>query len=313
MDGIIPRQHYLLFKTTRLDLLHYLLLQRNRAHHSPQQVRIPSSMPQAKSKREEVQEQLSLKQALQKVEQLRGLVSPAKASTFLKQVGDHRCAVVLLASRLHKKYLEKEDDQVYSDEALSETDVHTLQTLRNAYFRPCCRGPALGKHLSASHILSVVEPIMKQFPRPSRLSQIAGAVDVLLSYTDVDLNGSENLGQWDDLEKWLAGPCGKIKLFHEIVDPVHLVVRPAGATSAQVLALLNTMRIDANQRVGVAARASEVRRAVGQPALANTYSFGSVADANASITALETWVGTQAGATLNICRITVTAGGILWV
>ena len=260
-----------------------------------------------------MQEKSSLKNALRKVEKLPGPVSPTMASTLLNQIGEHRCAVVLLANKLPRKYLEGEDDKVYSDEALSEADVHTLQTLRNAYFRPCCRSPALGKHLSASHILSIVEPLMHQFPRPSCLSQIAEAVEVLLSYTDVDLNGSENLGRWDDLEKWLAGPCGMINLFHEIVDPVHLVVRPAGTTSAQVLAVLNTIRIDANQCIGVAARATLVRRAAGQPALADTYSFGSVADANASIIALETWIATQPGATLDICRVTVTAGGILWV
>jgi hypothetical protein len=270
-------------------------------------------MAERKRKREEVQVQPSLKIALQKVEQLRVSVTLTKASMVLKQIDEHRCAVVLLASKLPKKYLEREDDIVYADEALSETDVHTLLTLRSAYFRPCCRSLALGKHLSASHILSIIEPLMKKFPRPSRLSEIADAVEVLLSYTDVDLDGSENLGRWDDLEKWLAGPCAKIKSFHEIVDPVHLVVRPAGVASAQVLALLNTIRIDANQRIGVAARASLVRRAAGQQALADTYSFGSVADANASIIALETWIATQPGATLDICRITVTAGGILWV
>lgn len=154
---------------------------------------------------------------------------------------------------------------------------------------------------------------MYQFPRPSHLSQIADVAEVLLSYTDVDLNGTENLGRWDGVEKWLAGTCGMIKLFHEIVDPVHSIVRPTGTASAQVWELLNTIRIDDNRRIGVAARAPLVRQAVGKPALADTYSFDSVADANASIIALETWIATQPGATLDICRVTVTAGGILWV
>mmetsp|Transcript_27592 Transcript_27592/g.75948 ORF Transcript_27592/g.75948 Transcript_27592/m.75948 type:complete len:273 (+) Transcript_27592:45-863(+) len=267
-----------------------------------------------KRKREEAQARLSLKKALQKVEQLQGSVTLSTASKVLKQIGEYRCAVVLLANKIPKKYLELEDDEVFADENLTEADVYTLRTLRNGYFRPCCRSLALGKHLPASHILSIIEPIMTKCPRPKRLSEISDAVEVLLSYTDVDLNGSENLGRWDDLEKWLSGPCATIQLFHEIVDPVHLVVRPAGgATSVQVLALLNSIRIDANQRIGVAARGTAVRRSAGQPALADTYSFGSVADANASIIALETWIATQQGATLDICRITVTAGGILWV
>lgn len=105
----------------------------------------------------------------------------------------------------------------------------------------------------------------------------------------------------------------KDQIISRKVDPVHLVVRPTGTTSAQVLAVLNTIRMDANQRTGVAARGTLVRRAAGQPPLADTYSFGSVADANASIIALETWIATQPGASLDICRITVTAVGILWV
>jgi hypothetical protein len=85
---------------------------------------------------------------------------------------------------------------------------------------------------------------MNNFPKPSRLSQmIFDVVKVLLSYTDVDLHGSVNLGRWDAFEEWLAGPCAKIKLFHEIVDPVHLVVRPNGVASAQVFLLLSSIRI----------------------------------------------------------------------
>jgi hypothetical protein len=52
-----------------------------------------------------------------------------------------------------------------------------------------------GKNLPALHILSLVEPIVNNFPKPSRLSQmIFDVVQVLLSYTDVELRGSVNFG-----------------------------------------------------------------------------------------------------------------------
>lgn len=228
----------------------------------------------------------------------------------------YRAAVVVLASKMKKKDLALEeitDDQEYR---LSEDERQALVRLQEANLYRCCRAGAIGKKLSAARILCVCKPTMERCPTPKQLSQISDIVELMLSYSQVEL-GETSLADWDEYDSWVERRLSRMPLFLDILDPTFLIIRgPMGAPSPPgIAAYLNTLLAGGNRLDGglSAPPLHPVRRNAAEAPIPDMYQFADHQDAGIARAALIGWAADQGHGNLDFLRFKVGANGFAWL
>lgn len=284
----------------------------------------PSTTPNKKGRARSTAKVDSLKKALQTVETLRKPLSFQRARDALEKVLDFPPAVVLLASKLSTQTLESFDFMEIGDTAEEKEEFTALEHLCQRNAQRCCRGQAMGKHMTSSAILNVGRPVMTKHPKPKKLSEISEVLEIILCYTQVVLQ-DEDRQDWDAYESWLETYAYKIPLFLDITDPAFLFIRGAngGPPPPGIAKVLNTLPIAAGGTDGrlTAAPVFPIRRPPPAPVggvappvqapIPNLYQFANRQDAGIARAALIVWAATTVAGNLDFLRM-IAPQGVVW-
>lgn len=173
-------------------------------------------------------------------------------------------------------------------------------------------------------VLAIAEPTMKNHPSLSKLSEVSGVIELLLSYADVNFSADEtapDMGAWERYVSWVDRACVSVPLMADIVDPACLLIRgPAGGPPpAGAINFLTSLPVAAAAPAAGALHANPVQ--VARPAVARgvavpvvgLFRFASRDDAGVARVALAGWAATQVlAANLDILRFSTTQSGFEW-
>ena len=257
------------------------------------------------------------------VEKLRKPLNVQRARDALKQVQDFPPAVVVLASKLSDEALASFDFIEVGNTPEEKEAFVALEHLCQRNAQKCCRGPAMGKHMTSSEILEVCRPVMTKYPKPKKLSEISEVLETILSYTQVVLEDKDRQ-DWDAYECWLETYAYKIPLFLDITDPVFLFIRGAngGAPPAGIANVLMALPVSAGGNNGrlTAAPVFPIRRPAPAPGgavapvqvpIPDLYQFANRQDAGIARSALVAWAATTAAGNLDFLLM-IAPQGVVW-
>lgn len=181
--------------------------------------------------------------------------------------------------------------------------------------------------MPSSQIVEVVKPLMnaKKKRGKKKLSHFSELIAVLMKYTHVNVDEG-GLDDWEKVEDWINATAMSYKLLAEIADPAFMIIRGhgGGGPPAWIQTQLNAIPVGRpNGGLSQHANAAnvKVRRVAGQPAIPNLYQFADLADSRmargllqAHANALATAAGNPLpGAQLDILRINLQVGGMVWI
>ena len=195
----------------------------------------------------------------------------------------------------------------------------------------CYRGPAVAKHMPSSQIVEAVKPLMdaKKKRGKKKLSYFSELISVLMKYTHVNVDEG-GLDDWEKVEDcWINATAMSYKPLAEIVDSTFMIIlgHGGGSPPSWIQAQLDAIPVGRRAKNGGLSEPAnaanvEARRAAGRPAVPYLYQFADLADsrmargllqshANAPATAAGNPL--PAGAQLDILRLNVQAGGMVWI
>lgn len=276
-------------------------------------------------RKEDLSECVCLKDALLLVEKRCSIQTLEEAAHLLRRIQPFRVAKVVLASKVAAKFFADPPSDIISDLLENDEDAaavwEELQDLREF---PCCRGPACGKHMSSSRIVSAIAPLMNNHRLPQNMSAFAPAIEIMLQFTEVVVEKhNDELTEWEKASDWIDSKMSKIPLMTEILDPSYLLIRgpngAAGIPRATVEGVLTTIGVGRNAggyAVAPTAASMEVARpgAVGHNRIPDLYRFPDKADARVARVGLLMWAQQQVPVVqFDIVRLSITLTGFEWL
>lgn len=241
-----------------------------------------------------------------------------------KKIDLYRPAKVLLAkNKIAAKFFA--DTRPLLVEQMVGKNLDLYREVLDCREYPCCRGPALAKHLPSSEIAESVRPLMAKRIRGKKLSNYSALIEVLMKYTHVNVD-HDGLEEWDQVEEWINAKGQEIPLLAEIADPVFMFIRGPGGGAPPAWIQSQLDAIPVGRPAGGLSQAATaanvvVRRAPGQPPIPNCFQFADMADAKMVRSHLQAHANAQAaaagaalaGAQLDILRLSVQLGGFVWI
>mmetsp|Transcript_10107 Transcript_10107/g.27885 ORF Transcript_10107/g.27885 Transcript_10107/m.27885 type:complete len:291 (+) Transcript_10107:109-981(+) len=275
----------------------------------------------------------SLREALELVEGHRIVVTTMDdAAQIWQRIRGFRPAQVLFSTEfISPKFFEA--DLSETTQRMISDHLEVFREISDCREFKCCRGPAVAKHLPSSEIVAVVQPLMTRLKnqqqrgkKKKKLSQYSELIDVLMKYTHVNVDEG-GLDDWEDVEDWINATVTSCPLLAEIADPAFMIIRGhgGGGPPAWIQTQLDAIPVGRPSGGGLSQPAIaanvQVRRAAGQPAIPNFYQFADLADARIARAALQAHANALATATgdplpgvqLDILRLNVQAGGMVWI
>lgn len=133
------------------------------------------------------------------VEKRRSIQTLKEAAYLLRRIQPFRVAKVVLASKVAAKFFVDPPSEKISDLLENNENIAVvwkeLQDLREL---PCCRGPACGKHMPSSRIVSAIAPLMNNPRLPEKMSAYAPAIEIMLQVTEVVVEKhNDKLTEWE--------------------------------------------------------------------------------------------------------------------
>ena len=228
--------------------------------------------------------------------------------------------VVFSATKVADKFFEEDNDSSEMEEIINKYEW-LYREMKECREYPCCRGDALGKHLSSSYIISKLKPLKQSMDhkkrKPNKLSEHSDLIEVLLQYTDVDASDGD-WNEWDEMSVWINTTAAQNPLLASIVDPVFLIIRGNAGTPAPGWIQAEMQRIPVGRNAGGLSLAAtpantQVRQAPGQPRIPDVYRLSDLADARIVRNVLHAHANRLGLPALQILRLNVPAAGFEWL
>ena len=241
------------------------------------------------------------------------------AETVWKRISLFPAAKVVFATtKVADKFFQEDKDCAGMVEIINKYEA-LYREIKECRDFPCCRGCALGRHMSSSLIISKLKPLRQSLGQRKfrKLSAYADLIEVLLQYTDVDVCEG-GWDEWDEMSAWINTTAARNSLLASIVDPVFLIIRGNAGTPAPGWIQAEMQLIPVGRNAGGLSLAAtpastEVRQAAGQPRIPDMYRLPDLADARIVRSALQTQANRLGLPALQILRLNVPAAGFEWL